>query len=264
MRLFDSHCHLEDTAFARDREAVLNRAREAGVTGAMIAGSTLETSESAAALAGSHPGLFASVGFHPHDAKACTERGIAALAALAENPKVRAWGEIGLDFNRMYSPREDQEKWFCRQIESAVRIDLPIIFHERDSGGRLIEIVRRYVPGLRGVVHCFSGTEPELAAYLSLGLYIGITGVVTHAERGAALRGMARAVPLDRILIETDAPYLTPTPERNRFRRNEPAFVRTVLLKLAEVRGDEPELLAEVTFQNACSLFRIGAKETKI
>jgi TatD DNase family protein len=262
MRLFDSHCHLEDKAFERDRKAVLSRAREAGVSCAMIAGSTLETSEAAAALAGSHSGLFASVGFHPHDAKACTEEAIAALTSLAGNPIVRAWGEIGLDFNRMYSPRDAQEKWFSRQIEAARRADLPIIFHERESGGRLIEIVRSHAPGLRGVVHCFSGTGPELAAYLELGLFIGITGIVTHGERGAALREMVRDIPRERILIETDAPYLTPTPERNRFRRNEPAFVRTVLLKLAEVRGEAPEKLAEASFRNACSLFRIGAEET--
>ena len=156
------------------------------------------------------------------------------LEKLAGRPKVLAWGEIGLDFNRMHSPREIQEKWLIRQLAAADSLDLPVIFHERESGGRLLDILKQCHrhPG-NGVIHCFSGTRPELLQYLDLGYHIGITGILTIQSRGADLRKLATEIPRNRILIETDAPYLTPAPEKNHARRNEPAFVRSVLLKLA-------------------------------
>ena len=153
---------------------------------------------------------------------------------------MRAWGEIGLDFNRMYSSREDQEKWFRRQLEIAARLDLPLIFHERDSNGRFFEMLNKHaINKLKGVVHCFSGDHNELVKYLDLGLYIGITGILTLNDRGARLRKLAAVIPSDRLLVETDAPYLVPAPQKNHHRRNEPAFVKSVLLKLAEVRKEE-------------------------
>jgi TatD DNase family protein len=178
---------------------------------------------------------------------------------LAANTKVVAWGEIGLDFNRMCSPREIQEKWFIRQLEMAEALDLPLIFHERDSHGRLLEILKSLPSSRRqAVVHCFSGNPNELAQYLEIGFYIGITGIVTIKKRGAALRQMISSIPMDRILVETDAPYLTPTPQRNKFRRNEPAFVREVLFKVADVRGDDPSALAQQVWANTCTLFGIN------
>ena len=169
---------------------------------------------------------------HPHDAKACGEPLMDEMRRLAAHPKVVAWGETGLDFNRMFSPQDIQEHWFARQLEMAADLDLPMVFHERDSQGRFLEILESHWNGQRtGVVHCFSGTPAELEAYLELDLYIGITGIVTIKTRGQALREMVPQIPLNRLLVETDAPYLTPTPERNKFRRNEPAFVRTVLFK---------------------------------
>jgi TatD DNase family protein len=171
---------------------------------------------------------------------------------------VRAWGEIGLDFNRMYSPRQDQEHWFRRQLTTALDIDIPLIFHERDSQGRFLEILQEIAPkGLQGVVHCFSGNGAELEGYLELGLNIGITGIATIKKRGAALRELIPHIPDDRILVETDAPFLTPTPERNRHRRNEPAFVRTVLSKVAEVKNVDPDQLAPTVWENTCRLFGI-------
>jgi TatD DNase family protein len=171
---------------------------------------------------------------------------------------VGAWGEIGLDFNRMYSPRKVQERWFVRQLAISERLNLPVVLHERDSGGRLIEILRSDFPaGKTGVVHCFSGTADELEIYLDLGLCIGVTGIVTMKQRGAPLRNLVPNIPEDRLLIETDAPYLAPSPERSKFRRNEPAFVRSVLLALAQVRGEPPETLARSTYQNACRLYRV-------
>jgi TatD DNase family protein len=258
MRIFDSHCHLDDNCFEPDFRAMLARAQAADVHRMLIAGIDATTSERAVELANQLAGIYASVGVHPHDARSCSEATLARLATLAADKKVVAWGEIGLDFNRMYAPREDQEKWLIRQLEIADTLDMPLIFHERDSHGRLIEILNAS-PGNRrtAVVHCFSGTEAELAQYLKMGFYIGITGIVTIKKRGQYLRRLLPAIPSDRLLVETDAPYLTPTPQRNKHRRNEPAFVRQVLLKVAEVRGEDLEQLSEIIWDNTCRLFRI-------
>jgi len=256
MRLFDSHCHLEDRAFDKDRDEVIHRMHAAGVEAAVTVGTTLDECIKGIAIAESIPGVYASVGIHPHDAKDCSENVLERLMDLARNPTVLAWGEIGLDFNRMYSPGNVQEKWLIRQLEIAGTLNLPVIFHERDSNGRLIEIIKTHFKNGRiGVVHCFSGTKNELQQYLGIGLYIGITGILTLKERGEPLRKLVKWIPEDRILCETDAPYLTPSPERNQFRRNEPAFVRSVLLKLAEVRKEDPENLAETVWNNTCRLY---------
>jgi len=263
MRLFDSHCHLDDRSYDRDRDTVINRAKSTGVAKMMIVGITEKRARKAVSIAESQGGLYASVGVHPHDAKDCTEAALKTIRSLASNPKVKAWGEIGLDFNRLYSPQDDQERWFIRQLEIAGELNLPIIFHERDSKGRFLEILSAHGKKDRsGVVHCFSGNETELMKYLELGLHIGITGILTLNERGAPLRKLVLSIPLDRILIETDAPYLTPTPERNRFRRNEPAFVKSVLLKLVDVRGEDPENLADTVWKNTCRLFNIDQSDS--
>ncbi len=258
IRLFDSHCHLDDPCYEADLEAVLDRARAAGVAGIMIAGIDRKTSEKALEIACRYPMVFSAVGFHPHDAKSCTDPDIEALKALAAHQRVKAWGEIGLDFNRMFSSKADQENWLVRQLEAADALNLPVIFHERESGGRLIDILKRHHRRQGdGVIHCFSGTRAELETYLEMGYSVGITGIVTIQERGKALREMLRSIPLDRILIETDAPYLTPAPEKNRYRRNEPAFVRSVLETLASVLEQPISVLAETIWRNTCRLYRI-------
>ena len=258
MKLFDSHCHLDDPTFEKDWPQVLERMAENGVNAAMIAGINLDRSTRALELAEAHTGFYASVGVHPHDAADCSESVVNTLATLARNPKIRAWGEIGLDFNRMYSPREIQEKWFIRQLETADALNLPIIFHERDSQGRLLELLHHRPNANRtGVVHCFSGTHAELERYLEMGFYIGITGIVTIQKRGRQLRDQVGMIPPDRLLIETDAPYLTPAPQKNRHRRNEPAFVRSVLTKLADVLDTDPEILAGTLWDNTCTLFSV-------
>jgi TatD DNase family protein len=242
MKIFDSHCHLDDKSYHRDLNSVLDRAHSAGVDRMMTIGINKRTSEIAVSLAQSHAGVWASVGVHPHDVKNCKA--------------VRAWGEIGLDFNRMYSPRKDQEKWFRKQLQVAFRLKLPMIFHERDSNGRFLQMLKNNCgQKINGVVHCFSGTSQEFEHYLDLGLHIGITGILTMKGRGAQLREMVTQMPADRLLVETDAPYLTPSPERNRHRRNEPAFVKSVLLRLAEVRQVDPEELAQVVWENTCRLY---------
>ena len=258
MRLFDSHCHLDDKAFDKDLDDVIHRMHDAGVVSAMTIGTTFERCVKGVAIAESIPGVYASVGIHPHDAKSCDEDALKTLKKLAGRSSVRSWGEIGLDFNRMFSPKNVQEKWLTRQLEISNEMKLPVIFHERDSNGRLIDILKtHFTAGQNGVVHCFSGSEDELKQYLDLGLYIGITGILTIKGRGSDLRKMTPSIPVDRILIETDAPYLTPTPERNHTQRNEPAFVRSVLFKLAKVRQEDPVSLAETLWNNTCRLYGV-------
>lgn len=259
MKIFDSHCHLDDRSYANEIDAVIRRAAQNDVRAIMCVGIDLERSRIAVQLANDHPACMASVGVHPHDAGKCSEAVLKDLRVIAANPKVKAWGETGLDFNRMYSPRKDQEKWFVRQLEIASEMGLPLIFHERDSGGRFLEMLRLNAGAkLKGVVHCFSGTDAELEAYLEMGLTIGITGIVTIKQRGRQLRKQVPLIPADRILVETDAPYLTPAPEKNSTRRNEPAFVKRVLLKVAEVRGEDPEQLAEIIWNNTCRLYDVN------
>lgn len=263
MNIFDSHCHLDDNGYDHDLDEVIRRAHEADVKAMMQVGIDLRTSRKGVAIANRYESVIASVGLHPHDAKSGSEAVLDEMKRLAKDPKVRAWGEIGLDFNRMYSPRADQEIWFVRQIEVSEAAGLPMIFHERDSQGRFLELLKsHWRPGRTGVVHCFSGTDAELDAYLSMGLYIGITGILTIRKRGEHLRRMAQRIPAGQLLVETDAPYLTPTPERNKFRRNEPAFVRTTLLKLADIRRVPPEEMAAVTWANTRRLFRLEKSGT--
>lgn len=262
MKLFDSHCHIDDKIYDQDFLPMLQRAHEAGVAGMMIAGITVRTAEKAIQLAEANRGLFAAVGIHPHDAASCSKAVLLRLRALAGSKKVKAWGEIGLDFNRMFSPREDQEKWFLRQLEEADSLRLPLIIHERDSDGRLLTLLEQtHHSGRKGVIHCFSGTHEELEGYLALGYCIGITGILTIKSRGKDLRAMASHIPLDRILIETDAPYLTPAPEKNKVRRNEPAFVRSTFLRLAEILKTPTDSLSETLWNNTCRLFDIQASE---
>ena len=201
LRLFDSHCHLDDRAYDTDIDDVVHRMHAAGVASAMIVGTTLQRSIKAVSLAESFSELYASVGIHPHDAKSCSEETLEDLRNLAKKFRVHAWGEIGLDFNRMFSSRKDREKWLVRQLDVADEMDLPVIFHERDSNGRLIEILKTHLnKGRNGVIHCFSGDRDDLEQYLDMDLYIGITGIVTIKGRGADLRKLVPFIPVDRIL----------------------------------------------------------------
>jgi TatD DNase family protein len=259
MILFDSHCHLDDKIYNPDIAQVIDRANAESVNKIMIVGVDIKTATNAVKIASEYENIYTSVGIHPHDAKNCSEDDLASLKNLALNSScVKAWGEVGLDFNRMFSPIEDQENCFINQLNLAGELDLPLIFHERDSNGRFYEILKSEAPESRkGVIHCFSGSKDELFKYLDLGYHIGITGILTIKKRGADLRELAPLIPEHRILIETDAPYLTPAPQKNKFRRNEPAFVKSVLLRLAEVRNTDPDRLSEVIFNNTKKLYQI-------
>lgn len=259
MILFDSHCHIDDKSYDIDREDVIDRARNEDIQGIMIVGVDRATSLNAIKIARQHDHIITSVGIHPHDAKNCTRTDIDTLIDLARNNNcVKAWGETGLDFNRMFSPARAQEDCFTTQLEAAARLDLPLIFHERDSNGRFYDILKSDGPETRkGVVHCFSGTKTELFGYLDLGYHIGITGIVTLQKRGEYLRELVPHIPEDRILIETDAPYLTPAPQKNKTRRNEPGFVKSVLLKLARIRNTDPEILSRTIFENSLKFYKV-------
>ncbi len=266
MRLFDSHAHIDDNVYESDFNQMLDRAYDDGIEGIMVAGVTPETIIKALEIAkqpNKDTQIFISVGMHPHDAQHCSDKIIEDYKLIAaQYPSiVKAWGETGLDFNRMHSPREIQEKWFIKQIEAADELDLALIFHERDSEGRFLQILESFKgKDRRGVVHCFSGTKEEMFCYLDLGYYIGITGILTLQQRGEALRELALLIPDDRIVIETDAPYLTPAPMKNKIRRNEPSFVKYVFSKLAEIKGGDAETLAERLWKNTCSLYNINLR----
>ncbi|MBU1345070.1 MAG: TatD family hydrolase [Proteobacteria bacterium] len=259
MILFDSHSHIDDNCYDKDLQDVLDRAKNENVTAIMIVGIDINTSLKAIQIAGKNKHIITSVGIHPHDAKNCSPKKLDTLINLAgENSCIKAWGETGLDYNRMFSPIIDQERCFAAQLEIAGTLDLPLIFHERDSKGRFYEILNSDGPKSRkGVVHCFSGTKEEMFRYLDLGYYIGITGILTIQNRGEYLRRIARLIPENRILIETDAPYLTPAPQKNKIRRNEPGFVKSVLLKLAEIRNVDPEQLSQTIFNNTRTLYNV-------
>nr|MDA8110070.1 TatD family hydrolase [Betaproteobacteria bacterium] len=242
-----------------DLSEVLARARAAGVATIVVTGTTVSESLRAAELAAAHPDMvYATAGVHPHHARECDARTIPALRELAGRPRVVALGECGLDFNRNYSPHPDQEKWFLAQLELACKLAKPLFLHSRDAHPRFAEILRAHRDRLpRAVAHCFTGGADELRAYLDLGLYVGITGWICDERRGRHLLELAREIPADRLLVETDAPYLTPRDlhPQPRARRNEPAFLPHILGAVARARGEAPAQTAKATARNARTFF---------
>lgn len=256
MYLVDTHAHLDFEQFDRDREAVLRRAAEAGVAWIIDVGANLASSRRAVALASAEPRIWAAVGVHPHDAATVNPPVLAELRALAHGPRVVAVGEIGLDFYRDLSPRPKQREAFEAQLALARELDLPVIVHDRAAHAETLAVLRgasrQTGPHLRGVMHCFSGDLELAREILELGLYIGIDGPVTY-PRATTLAEVARLVPLERLLIETDSPYLAPQARRGK--RNEPAYVGLIAERVAELRGLRTEEVGRVTSDNACALF---------
>jgi len=260
--LVDSHCHLDARRFDADREAVIARATESGVTQIVNPGVDLQSSRSAVELAQQHECMYAAVGIHPHDAKALDEDALAELRRLAASPRTVAIGEIGLDYYRDLSPRDVQRRAFEAQLELAAELGLPVIVHDRDAHDDVLAILRDWhsshntvhsaLDGRTGVVHSFSGDATLAERVLELGFFIGVSGPVTYQNAGQ-LRKVVRAVPLERLLIETDAPYLTPHPHRGR--RNEPAYVRWVAEAVAETRNLTVSQAGAHTSANARTLF---------
>jgi TatD DNase family protein len=255
--MIDIGANLTHPAFREDLDAVLARARDAGVTMIVVTGTTVDESRAAAALAAEHD-LYATAGVHPHHARDCDAQTLPALRELAKHPRVVAIGECGLDFNRNYSPHPDQEKCFSGQVELGIELGKPLFLHSRDAHPRFAEILRHYKPAT-AVAHCFTGSREELRAYLDLGLYVGITGWICDERRGRHLLELVREIPRERLLVETDSPYLTPRDMKPqpKARRNEPAFLPHIVQTLARALGLAADEIAALTAENARRLFGI-------
>jgi TatD DNase family protein len=261
MQLVDIGANLTHPAFHADLEEVLARAQAAGVSAMVVTGTSVAESTNALKAAKTHPQtLYATAGVHPHHARECDETTISALRVLAQQPKVVAIGECGLDFNRNYSPHPDQEKWFEAQIELAIELNKPLFLHSRDAFDGFFSLVSKYKSKIRGVAHCFTGEKAELHAYVDLGLYIGITGWICDERRGKHLLELVKDIPADKLMLETDSPYLTPRTMRPqpKARRNEPAFLPHVLRTVAQALRKEPERVAEETTRNARTFFGLA------
>ncbi|MGE3162878.1 MAG: TatD family hydrolase [Burkholderiales bacterium] len=258
MQLVDIGANLTHASFEADLPEVVARARGHGVHTMVVTGTSVAESRRAAGIAEAH-GLYATAGVHPHHARECDASTIPALREIARHPRVVAVGECGLDFNRNYSPPPDQEEWFVAQLELAAELGKPAFLHSRDAHPRFAGILRAH--GVRrAVAHCFTGQAEELRAYLELGLYVGITGWICDERRGTHLLELVKEIPGDRLLVETDAPYLTPRDlhPQPKARRNEPAFLPHILRAVARARGEAPEALAEATTRNARTLFGLA------
>jgi TatD DNase family protein len=255
--VIDSHCHLDFPDFAGELPDVLGRARQAGVVAMICIGSgkDLGPARAAVALAAREPDVFATVGIHPHDVGAMTEETWGALDGLARAPRVVGIGETGLDFYYDHSPREAQRAAFRRFVALARAVGRPVSCHIRDAHEEAAQILREeQAPTVGGVIHCFSGGPDDARRYLDLGFHLSLSGILTF-KNAAPIRAAAAAAPLDRLMVETDAPYLAPVPYRGK--RNEPAFVTHTLAHLAEVRGISLEEAAAATTANARRLFRL-------
>ena len=255
--MIDIGANLTHASFGDDLEAVVTRARLHGVSTLIVTGTTVAESRVANEIADRFD-LYATAGVHPHHARECGSSTISELREIAKHPRVVAIGECGLDFNRNYSPHPDQEKWFVAQLELGLALGKPLFLHSRDAHPRFAEILKT-LNIHRGVAHCFTGEKEELRAYLDLGLYIGITGWICDERRGRHLLELVREIPRERLLVETDSPYLTPRDlkPQPKARRNEPAFLPHIVRTIARALGRPPEEVARETSRNAQSLFGI-------
>lgn len=260
--LIDIGVNLGHASFNTDRKKVIESAFAAGVSKMISTGTSVKSSREAHDLASRFPeNLYSTAGVHPHNAKNCNNETIKELRDLANYKEVVAIGECGLDYNRDFSPRPLQDRWFEAQIELACELKMPLFLHERDAHTRFVEILSSYKTQFDGaVVHCFTGNGEELNAYLDLGLFVGITGWICDDRRGLHLRDLVRRIPLERLMLETDAPFLTPRDMQPKPKdgRNEPAFLPHVLRAVASCLGKSTDEVAEATTKTARAFFRIG------
>lgn len=253
--LFDSHAHIDAKRFDEDREDVIKRALENKVKYIMNPGVDLETSKKAIELSQKYPGIYAAVGFHPHEAKHMDDTALTLLKMLAKDEKVKAIGEIGLDYHYDHSPRKVQRECFIKQIRLAKSLNLPIIIHDRDANQDVLTILKKEEAFDTGVLmHCYSGSKELAEEYVKLGAYISLAGPVTF-KNARKPKEVATVVPLNRLMIETDAPYLTPEP--NRGKRNESAYVEYVCNQIAVLKEVSFDAVAKQTLENAKNFFNI-------
>lgn len=254
--LFDTHCHLYDTVYDADRPAVLERARAAGIGRMLCPATDRQSSEACVELARHYDGIYAAVGIHPQEAGRVQPGDIEAIRRMAEQePSVVAIGEVGLDYHYDTPARDTQKEIFIEMIGLARDLDLPIDIHDREAHGDTMEILRQYGKGLRGVFHCYSGSLEMTTELIRMGFYFGFTGTVVFPNSKRA-KQVASRIPMERILIETDSPYLTPPPYRGR--RNEPAYVRYVAEEIARLRGLDVEYVISQTTANGLQVFGIA------
>lgn len=253
--LIDSHAHLDDRRFDKDRDKIIKNLKNNDVSIVINPGADLASSIKAVALAEEYENIYAAVGIHPHDAKTIDHDTIEVLRSLLKKDKVIAVGEIGLDYHYDFSPRDIQRKWFREQIKLAKEFDLPIIVHDREAHKDVYDILKEEQDGtLRGVLHCFSGSVEMAKEYIKMGFYISFAGPVTF-KNAKTSKEVVKAIDINRILIETDSPYLTPHPHRGK--RNEPLYVRYVAAMIAELKGLTIEEVARITTENTKRLFNI-------
>ena len=253
--LIDSHAHYDDEKFDQDRDAILKKCAEEGVTHIINAGTDVKTSEISVSLAGRYPFVYAAVGVHPHETSGLDNDAVEKIKTLALKKKVVAIGEIGLDYHYDFSPREVQKEWFAEQIALARSLKLPVVIHDRESHQDILDIVRAekgFETG--GVFHCFSGSKEMAREVLSLGFKIGIGGSVTFKKARKPIE-VVQYAPLDMLLTETDCPYMTPEPYRGQ--RNWSGFIKLVLSKIAEIKKIDYKAAEEATTTNAINLFRL-------
>ena len=254
IRLFDSHCHLDDRAYDKDSDDVIHRMHDAGVASAMTIGTTLERCIKGVAIAESIPGVYASVGIHPHGAKSCDEDVLKTLKDLAGSPSVRAWGEIGLDFHYDFSPRQEQEKAFRHQLSVAQKLGLPVVVHSRNAGKEVAKAVEEEHFSKGCILHCFTEDWALAKRMMDHNFFISFSGILTF-PKAQPLREIAKKIPLEKLLVETDSPYLIPLAYRGIKKRNEPAHVIEIAKVLAELKKTSLEKLAWATSKNFESLF---------
>lgn len=249
--MIDTHCHLDFKDFNRDREEVIVRAAEFGVDKIINIGADIDSSRGSFVLADNYENIYATVGVHPHDAKTLHDEFVEEMTKMAAHPKVIGIGEIGLDYYRDLSPRPIQKEVFIRQLELAAELNLPVVIHVREAMDDALKIVKDFVGRISGVFHCFPGDIDEARRVIAMGFYVSVGGVLTY--KNSKMARMAAEVDLERVLIETDCPYLTPVPHRGK--RNEPAYVRHVCQKLSEIREMSFEQIEIQTTRNAERLF---------
>jgi len=256
MQFIDTHAHLNDEQFAQDVGEVIARAAEVSVDRIVVCGYDIHSSRRAVQLARKYDGVFATVGIHPHDAATVDEASLGLLTELAKQPKVLAIGEIGLDFHYSFCPRNIQAEAFEAQVNLAAQLNLPIVIHSRDSIAESVQILSSKAKKIvGGVFHCYGGDEEILQRVLALGMYIGFDGPITYKD-ASKLTTVLHCCPLDRILLETDCPYLAPEPIRGR--RNEPAHLPYIAEKIAQILGVSKQYVATLTSRNARALFGKG------
>ncbi len=257
MRLFDTHCHLNDEAYQEDFTEVMARAQAAGVEELLVVGYDLASSEAAIKLAEENHGLYAAVGFHPHEAAKVSDDDLSRLEELLTYKKVVALGEIGLDYYYDNSPRETQRQLFAQQLAIAENMNKPVIIHAREAHADILQVLKEAGKNRRGVMHCYSGSVELAREYLNLNMYIAIGGPVTFTN-AKKLPEVVKKIPAGRLLIETDSPYLTPHPLRGR--RNEPAYLVRTALRISEILEVNPEEIADLTRTNAYACFEISPR----